>query len=38
MLDGTVLEPDGQLAGTPSQIFNAVAVVLSEEVCHAFDA
>ncbi len=35
MLDGTVLKPDGQLAGTPSQIFDAVAVVLSEKGCQA---
>ena len=33
MLDGTVLKPDGQLAGSPSQIFDAVAVVLSEKGC-----
>ena len=33
MLDGTVLKPDGQLAGTPSQIFDAVAVILSEKGC-----
>ena len=35
MLDGTALKPDGQLAGTPSQIFDAVAVVLSEKGCEA---
>jgi catalase len=35
MLDGTVLKPDGQLAGSPSQIFDAVAVVLSEKGCEA---
>ncbi|WP_070152821.1 catalase [Sphingobium phenoxybenzoativorans] len=31
--DGTVQKADGQLAGSPSQIFDAVAVVLSEEGC-----
>jgi catalase len=35
MLDGAVLRPDGQLAETPSQIFDAVAVVLSEKGCQA---
>jgi catalase len=29
--DGTFLKADGQLAGSPSQIFDAVALVLSEE-------
>ena len=29
--DGTMQKADGQLAGSPSQIFDAVAVVLSEE-------
>ena len=29
--DGTVMKADGQLAGSPSQIFDAVAVVLSED-------
>ncbi|KAK0359054.1 hypothetical protein LTR94_032823, partial [Friedmanniomyces endolithicus] len=29
--DGTVQKADGQLAGSPSQIFDAVAIVLSEE-------
>ncbi|MBB4101308.1 catalase [Sphingomonas kyeonggiensis] len=33
--DGKVQKADGQLAGTPSQIFDAVAVVLSEEGCTA---
>lgn len=31
--DGTVQKADGQLAGSPSQIFDAVAIVLSEEGC-----
>jgi catalase len=31
--DGKMLKADGQLAGTPSQLFDAVAVVLSEEGC-----
>jgi catalase len=35
MLDGTALKPDGQLAGTPSQIFDAVAVIVSEKGCEA---
>jgi len=35
MADGTLLRADGQLAGTPSQIFDAVAVVLSQEGCEA---
>ena len=35
MLDDIVLKPDGQLARTPSQIFDAVAVVLSEKGCQA---
>ena len=33
MLEGSVLKPDGQRAGTPSQIFDAVAIILSEEAC-----
>jgi catalase len=33
MADGTLLKADGQLAGTPSQIFDAVAVILSQEGC-----
>ena len=33
MRDGKMLKADGQLAGTPSQLFDAVAVVLSEEGC-----
>jgi catalase len=31
LADGTLLEADGQLAGTPSVFFDAVAVVLSAE-------
>jgi catalase len=30
---GTVLRADGQLAGSPSQLFDAVAIVLSEQGC-----
>jgi catalase len=33
--DGTVQKADGQLAGSPSQIFDAVAIILSEEGCAA---
>ena len=33
MADGTLLKADGQLVGTPSQIFDAVAVILSQEGC-----
>jgi len=33
--DGTLLKADGQLAGTPSQIFDAVAIALSEAGCAA---
>jgi catalase len=33
--DGTVLRADGQLAGSPSQLFDAVAVVLSDQGCQA---
>ena len=32
---GTVLRADGQLAGSPSQLFDAVAIVLSEQGCEA---
>ncbi len=32
---GQMLKAGGQLAGTPSQIFDAVAIVLSEEGCEA---
>ena len=31
--DGTIRKADGQLAGSPSQIFDAVAIVLSEGGC-----
>jgi len=31
--DGSVHKADGQLAGTPSQLFDAVAVLLSEKAC-----
>jgi len=31
LADGTMLEADGQLAGTPSVLFDAVAVVLSDK-------
>ena len=31
LADGTLLEADGQLAGTPSVFFDAVAVILSAE-------
>jgi catalase len=30
---GTVLKADGQLAGSPSQLFDAVAIVLSDQGC-----
>lgn len=30
---GTMLKADGQLAGSPSQLFDAIAVVLSEQGC-----
>jgi catalase len=33
--DGSLRKADGQLAGSPSQIFDAVAIVLSEEGCAA---
>ena len=33
--DGKAQKADGQLAGSPSQIFDAVALVLSEEGCAA---
>ena len=35
MSGGKMLKADGQLAGTPSQMFDAVAVILSEEGCKA---
>lgn len=31
--DGSIRKADGQLAGSPSQIFDAVAIILSEEGC-----
>lgn len=31
MVDGPMVAADGQLAGTPSVLFDAVAVILSEE-------
>nr|WP_279338752.1 catalase [Sphingomonas sp. BGYR3] len=33
--DGSQAKADGQLAGTPNQLFDAVAVILSEEGCAA---
>jgi len=33
--DGTLRKADGQLAGSPSQIFDAVAIILSEAGCKA---
>ena len=33
LADGSKRKADGQLAGTPSQIFDAVAIVLSDEGC-----
>ncbi|CAN5602147.1 catalase [soil metagenome] len=33
--DGSAQKADGQLAGTPSQLFDAVAVVLSDDGCTA---
>jgi catalase len=35
LADGSVLKADGQLAGTPSQTVDAIAVVLSAEGCKA---
>jgi catalase len=35
MKGGKTLKADGQLHGTPSQLFDAVAIVLSEEGCEA---
>jgi catalase len=35
LADGSVQQADGQLAGKPSQLFDAVALVLSEEGCAA---
>ena len=33
--DGSMKKADGQLAGMPSQIFDAVAIILSEDGCAA---
>ncbi len=33
--DGKMMKADGQLAGSPSQIFDAVAILLSEDGCKA---
>jgi catalase len=33
--DGTLLKVDGQLAGTPSVIFDAVAIILSDDAANA---
>lgn len=35
LADGSLLEADGQLAGTPSVLFDAVAVILSDEGAQA---
>jgi catalase len=35
LADGSTVKADGQLAGSPSQIFDAVAIVLSEKGCQA---
>ncbi|HEY3378829.1 MAG TPA: catalase [Armatimonadota bacterium] len=35
LADGTILAADGQLAGTPSVLFDAVAVILSDESAQA---
>ena len=35
MKGGKMLKADGQLLGTPSQLFDAIAVVLSEQGCEA---
>ena len=35
LADGSMLEADGQLAGTPSVLFDAVAVILSDEGAQA---
>lgn len=35
LADGSMLAADGQLAGTPSLVFDAVAVLLSEAGAHA---
>ena len=33
--DGSILKANGQLAGSPSQLFDAVAIIVSEEGCDA---
>ena len=38
LADGSLLAADGQLAGTPSVLFDAVAVVLSTEAAQALTA
>ena len=35
LADGSLRKADGQLAGTPSQVFDAVAIILSETGCQA---
>jgi catalase len=35
LADGSTLKADGQLTGSPSQIFDAVAIVLSDKGCYA---
>ncbi|MDB5736676.1 MAG: catalase [Sphingomonas bacterium] len=35
LADGSMMKADGQLAGSPSQIFDAVAIILSDEGCKA---
>ena len=38
LADGSMLAADGQLAGTPSVLFDAIAVILSEEGARALSA
>jgi catalase len=38
LADGSMLKADGQLAGTPSVLFDAVAVILSDEGAKALSA
>jgi catalase len=35
LADGQVVQADGQLAGSPSQLFDAIAIVVSESGCEA---
>ncbi|WP_157220891.1 catalase [Flavisphingomonas formosensis] len=35
MADGSILKADGQLAGMPSVLFDAIAVILSDEGCRS---